>query len=89
MTVEPEAQAFVDQLTRGAQSRGGSLHPLQQASMRIAEFREGRSAFKARDLVGLLLSHGARAYRASQPVAVTRLRVRTPSGTTAVRLRVV
>lgn len=88
MTVEPEAQAFADQSTHGAHARVGNLHPLQQASLRIAEFREGRSAFKARDLVGLLLSHGARAYRASQPATVTRLRVRTPAGTVAVRLRV-
>ena len=87
MTIEPELQPYVDRLSEGAASRTGSLHPLQQASMRIAEFRDGRSAFKARDLVGLLLSHGARAYRASQPVVGTRLRVRTPAGTVAVRLR--
>lgn len=88
MTLEPEAHGFVEQLTRNANGRFGNLHPLQQASMRIAEFREGRSAFKARDLVGLLLSHGARAYRASQPPAVTRLRVHGPAGAVAVRIRV-
>ncbi|KAB0676672.1 hypothetical protein [Aureimonas leprariae] len=89
MTLEPETHAFVDQSMHTASARIGNLHPLQQASLRIAEFRDGRSAFKARDLVGLLLSHGARAYRASQPVTVTRLRVRSPEGTVAVRLRVV
>lgn len=63
------------------------LHPMKQAAQRIAEVREGRSLLKAKDLVGLLLCHGARAWRASQPVAHTRLNVRVPSGHHAVRLR--
>lgn len=88
MIFEPESHGFIHQPSRSAMARASNAHPLQQASMRIAEFREGRSAFKARDLVGLLLSHGARAWRASQPVAVTRLRVRTTGGTLAVRLRI-
>ena len=63
------------------------MHPLQQASRRISEFRDGRSTLKAKDLVGLLLCHGARAWRASQPVAHSKLRVRTPHGVPAIRLR--
>ena len=42
--------------------------------MRLQEVRDGGSRLKARDLVGLLLSHGARAWRASQPVTTIRLR---------------
>ncbi|MBC8131230.1 MAG: hypothetical protein H7Y08_13020 [Rhizobiaceae bacterium] len=63
------------------------MHPLQQASMRISEFRDGRSLLKAKDLVGLLLCHGARAWRGSQPVAHLSLRVETPGGTPAIRLK--
>ncbi len=88
MTVEPESHGFIDQFARGLAGRSGHVHPLREASLRLSEFREGRSAFKARDLVGLLLSHGARAYRASQPHAVTRLKVRGVGGNSAIRLRI-
>lgn len=63
------------------------MHPLQQAAMRLADVREGRSRLKAKDLVGLLLSHGARAWRASQPICHSRIKAVGPCGTTAVRLR--
>lgn len=62
------------------------LHPLQQAASRISEYRDGRSRLRAKDLVGMLLCHGARAWRASQPRSETRLVVRSGSGTPAVRL---
>ncbi|WP_061936284.1 hypothetical protein [Aureimonas sp. AU22] len=62
------------------------LHPLQQAASRISEYRDGRSRLRAKDLVGMLLCHGARAWRASQPRAETRLAVRSASGQPAVRL---
>ncbi|WP_188906671.1 hypothetical protein [Aureimonas endophytica] len=87
MTVESEIQAQIDPRARTSIIRAGTIHPLKHASTKLAEFREGRSSFKARDLVGLLLSHGARAWRASQPQTVTRLRVRSPNGVPAVRLR--
>ena len=70
---------------------------MEQDSLKVAdagwgyrgasEVREGRSPLKAKDLVGLLLCHGARAWRASQPVAHTRLTVQAPAGHAAVRLR--
>lgn len=63
------------------------VHPLQEAAIRLSEVREGRSRLKAKDLVGLLLCHGARAWRSSQPIAHTRLNVKTPARRPAVRLR--
>ncbi|NDW04211.1 hypothetical protein [Jiella pacifica] len=63
------------------------VHPLQQAALRLGEARDGRSRMKAKELVGLLLSYGARAWRASQPVSHTRIRSVSPSGSTAVRMR--
>ncbi len=63
------------------------IHPLQQAALRLGEARDGRSRIKAKELVGLLLSYGARAWRASQPVSHTRIRTVAPDGSTAVRMR--
>lgn len=67
--------------------KGAGAHPLQQAAMRLGEARDGRSRLKAKDLVGLLLCHGARAWRSSQPIARTRVRALGPSGKPSVRLR--
>lgn len=88
MTVEPEFLGLAHDANHVSTIRAGGKHPLQQAAVKLAEFREGRSSFKARDLVGLLLSHGARAWRSSQPQTVTRLRVRNTHGTAAVRMRI-
>lgn len=65
----------------------GGAHPLHQAALRLAEVRDGRSRLKAKDLVALLLCHGARAWRSSQPISHTRIRVAGTSGTPALRLR--
>ena len=62
------------------------LHPLQQAASRLSDYRDGRSRLRAKDLVGMLLCHGARAWRASQPHTETRLVVHSASGQPAVRL---
>ncbi|MBP0615430.1 hypothetical protein [Jiella mangrovi] len=63
------------------------IHPLQQAALRLGEARDGRSRMKAKELVGLLLSYGARAWRSSQPTSHTRIRTITPNGAVAVRMR--
>lgn len=62
------------------------LHPLQQASVRLGDYRDGRSRVRAKDLVGLLLCHGARAWRSAQPQAQVRLQVAGQPGYRAVRL---
>ncbi|WP_210209660.1 hypothetical protein [Aureimonas flava] len=62
------------------------LHPLQQAASRLSDYRDGRSRLRAKDLVGMLLCHGARAWRASQPRTETRLVVRSAAGQPAVRI---
>ncbi|MBO0662227.1 hypothetical protein LQ948_06955 [Jiella sp. MQZ9-1] len=73
--------------TSAPEALPAGIHPLQQAALRLGDARDGRSRVKAKELVGLLLSYGARAWRASQPVAYTRIRAQAPSGTTAVRMR--
>ncbi len=62
------------------------LHPLQQAASRLSDYRDGRSRLRAKDLVGMLLCHGARAWRASQPRSETRLVVLSSAGQPAVRV---
>lgn len=81
-----QTAAPVEPLDRSSQSLRGA-HPLQQAAIRLSDVREGRSKLKAKDLVGLLLCHGARAWRSSQPIAHTRINVCTPARHPAVRLR--
>lgn len=74
---------------RLAERRGAepALQALYQAASKLADIRRGAPKFKTRDLVSLLLSHGARSWRNSLPVADVRLRVMTPSGGNAVRMR--
>jgi hypothetical protein len=65
---------------------GFSVGTLRQAATRLADFRSQGSRFKTRDLVALLLSHGARSWRASQPPAHVRVKVFAPDGRPAVRI---
>lgn len=63
------------------------LHPLHEAAMRIADLGLNRSRAKTKDLLGLLLTHGARAWRASQPEAGIHLYAVSPEDRRAVRLK--
>jgi hypothetical protein len=60
---------------------------LSQAATRLKNIRPGNSRFKTRDLVGLLLSHGARTWRNTQPVVRIRLKVCAPGGMPGLKLR--
>ncbi|KAA0970508.1 hypothetical protein FPY71_08345 [Aureimonas fodinaquatilis] len=60
---------------------------LQDAAEHLKEHRDGWSRLRAKDLVSLLLCHGARAWRASQPVASIRIRVGSPLGGHSVSLK--
>ena len=88
MNIDPESVGQMNTTSRRTGDTVIGMHPLHQASRRISEFREGRSLLKAKDLVGLLLCHGARAWRASQPPATPRLVVYSPVGDRAIRLRI-
>ena len=60
---------------------------LHQAAMGLSDRGKIRPRLKAKDLVGLLLCHGARLSRASLPRGVVRLRVVAPAGHAAVKIR--
>jgi hypothetical protein len=71
----------------GMSPASGVLHPLHEVAYRLADLglREKRS--KTKDLIGLLLSHGARAWRYSQPEASIHLHVSSQAGRFPVIMR--
>ncbi|MEZ2219500.1 hypothetical protein [Rhizobium sp. RCC_161_2] len=70
--------------------KGFALHPLHEAALRLADLglNRSRSRSKTKDLIGILLCHGARAWRYSQPEANIRLHITSPNGQAPVQLRV-
>jgi arabinogalactan endo-1,4-beta-galactosidase len=72
---------------KGSQGKSATLHPLHEAALKLAGMGLTRSQTKTRDLVAMLLGHGARAWRASQPDVKLHLHVTTPQGAHPVRLR--
>ena len=63
------------------------LHPLHEAALRIADIGITRSRGKTKDLVGLLLAHGARAWRTGQPHAGIHLHVGRTNRCHPIRMR--
>jgi hypothetical protein len=70
-----------------SKARGVALNPLHEAAMRLAGLGLNRSKEKTKDLVAMLLSHGARAWRHSQPEASVHLHVGKRGGYSPVRLK--
>jgi hypothetical protein len=71
-----------------ARSKTSALHPLHEAAMRLADIGLHRSrSRKTKDLIGVLLCHGARAWRYSQPEARIHLHITSPSGEAPVLIR--
>jgi hypothetical protein len=73
--------------SRKKPAKGMGLLPLHEAAMRLAGMGLGQSHSKTRDLVAMLLSHGARAWRGGQPSVELHLHVMTPAGKHPIRLR--
>ena len=76
-------------LPSGSRSKlkGNSLHPLHEAAMRLAGLGINRPKERTRDLVTMLLSHGARAWRHAQPEAHIHLHVASRAGKAPLRLK--
>lgn len=68
--------------------KGSGLHPLHEAALRLAGMGINRPKERTRDLVTLLLSHGARAWRHAQPPANIHLHLSARGGRSPLRLRV-
>ncbi|KKX33734.1 hypothetical protein [Rhizobium sp. LC145] len=86
-TNENSASFDGDLIQLKSRARGAALHPLHEAAMRLAGLGLNRPREKTRDLVALLLGHGARAWRQSQPDATIHLHVSFRSGRSPVRLK--
>ncbi len=71
---------------RGSRLRG-NLHPLHEAAIRIADIGLARPSSKTKDLVGLLLVHGARAWRSTHDPVAIHLYVTGISHRPALRMR--
>jgi hypothetical protein len=63
------------------------LDLLHQATLSRPDFRLTGAGRRARDLIGLLMSHGARIRRAARPRCRIALQVLTPAGGPAVDIR--
>ena len=72
---------------RGIPQAANHVIPLQAAAFGLARAKRQGPGVKTRDLVGFLLGHGARAWRASMPATRTHVCARTPDGRLAVRLK--
>lgn len=80
--------AFAQMQQPRSRAKGVTLHPLHEAALRLAGgLGLSKSREKTRDLVSLLLSHGARAWRQSQPEASIHLHVSIRSGRAPVRMK--
>jgi hypothetical protein len=84
---DKDVLGYIAPPAKARQSREPGVQALYEAASRLADIRRGAPKFRTRDLVGLLLSHGARTWRNSLPTADVRLRVFTPGGKAAVRMR--
>ncbi|EHS50899.1 MULTISPECIES: hypothetical protein [unclassified Rhizobium] len=76
-----------DQDNHGTLAASHGLHPLHQAAFGLAELGLKPKRSKTKDLIGLLLCHGARAWRYSQPEAKIHLHVSSQSGRFPIILR--
>ena len=87
MITQKNVARFVNPLRQKSIASEVGVNALHQASMRLSDLNSGRARFKAKDLVGLLMCHGARAMRASMPRTNIRISVVTPARHSAVKIR--
>lgn len=90
MAINENLPEFADNEAKPAPATGAALHPLHEAALRLADVGLSgvRSRSKTRDLVAMLLSHGARAWRLNQPKTSVHLYVAPSNGRYPVYLRV-
>jgi len=87
MAQNGNSREFPNRSLKRPASKGSGLLPLHEAALKLAGMGLNRSHEKTRDLVAMLLSHGARAWRGSQPMVDLHLHVTTPRGRHPVRMR--
>lgn len=63
------------------------LNPLHEAAFKLAEFGTNKPRSKTRELMNLLMCHGARAWRYSQPEANIHIHIGMQSGRIPLTMR--
>ncbi len=86
MSAEKSVFSLVDFSRQHRRPALVGVHPAHQPAMGRADFGLAGAGRKAKDLIGLLLCHAARARRASRPLTSVRMDVVTPGGHTAVEI---
>lgn len=79
-----------DMITQGgdiAYNPRSVLNPLHEAAFRLADFGASKPKSKTRELMDLLLCHGARAWRYSQPQAHIHIHIGIQSGRIPLTMR--
>jgi hypothetical protein len=86
MIAEKPVLSLVDPASEKRRATPAGVHPLHQAPVRSPDFRLTGAGKKAKDLIGLLIGHGARIRRAARPRCKVTLHVFTPAGDSAVEM---
>ena len=86
MVTEKPVLSFVDFRRQERRAPLVGVHPHHQPAMSGPDFRLTGAGRKAKDLIGLLVSHGARIRRAARPRCRISLEVFTPAGHSAVEI---
>ena len=90
MAINGNVPGFPPEARSAAKPARIGLHPLHEAALRLAELGRQKpraKTAKTKDLINLLLTHGARAWRYSQPEARIHLHVTCPEGKSPVMMR--
>ena len=86
MSSEQPVLSLVDFRSQERRAPLVGMHGLHQPAVGRPDFRLSGAGKKAKDLIGLLVSHGARIRRAARPRCTITLDVFTPAGYPAVEI---
>ncbi|HBF29511.1 hypothetical protein [Rhizobium sp.] len=81
---------YQDLMTQGAEiayNPRSVLNPLHEAAFKLAELGTTKPKSKTRELMNMLLCHGARAFRYSQPQAHIHIHIGAQSGRIPLTMR--
>lgn len=87
MAAKKDFLGFIDPSREVGRSSLIRVEFLHQRAVRAADGARARAGFQAKDLIGLLFGHFAAGRRTSLPRCRVTLRVFTPGGVPAVKIR--
>lgn len=84
---QEDVLGFIDTSSKKRRAPNIGMYSLHKAAMSLSDLRRRSTSFKTKNLVGLLLCHAARTARASLPRTSVRINAVSPSGKTAIKIR--